>query len=87
MVYRLVVRGAEVNAYQSIEQAMAELRALRASGEVDARLIAEVRGNECYDWCLRESSIEAFLKCLQECEEDALTLTLPPPLEHDDLGV
>ena len=41
-MYRLVVRGREVDSYQNLEQALAELRALRASGEDDAAIIKVV---------------------------------------------
>ena len=84
LMFKLVIRGREVDSYQNLEQALAELRALRASGEVDVALIRHDRGEACYSWCVGAKDIREYLQCIQKCDEEGLETVLPV---HDDLSV
>ncbi len=88
MVFKVVVRGREVNAFQSLEQAMEEVKAFRELGEGDVKVVAVLNGGSCFDLCVGAGDVEEYLACLSKCEE-GVEVTLPPPLtqELDDLGV
>ena len=85
-MFKVVVRGREVNAFQSLEQAVREFKAFKELGEDDVKVVAVLEGEACFDLCVGATSIEEYLTCLAKCGE-GVEVTLPPPLTHDDLAV
>ena len=60
------------------------LRGVRASGEREVALVAHVRGESCYDWCVGARDIREYLECIQKCDDGGLETTLPV---NEDLSI